>query len=298
MASARDLKGRLASGGVLLLDGGLGTQLIDQGLEQGRAPEWWVLEHPGRVAEVHRRYGAAGSDIVHTCTFGASPIKLASVGLAGRCDEVNRLAVQLCREAVADHVLLAGDVGPTGLMFPPMGAADENELVDAFEEQIEALSGAGADLISIETMYDLREARAALHAARRCGLPVLASMTFDIKKRGTFTIVGDRLVPALRALGDDGADVVGFNCSVTSSQMVSMVQEAAAALEQPLLAQPNAGQPRITPEGVTYDATPDAFVADLIQMVRAGARLIGGCCGSDPGFIRAARAAIDQMTER
>jgi len=288
-----DPRQRLAAGDVLLLDGGLGTQLIDLGLEQGQAPEWWVLDHPDRVETVHRRYYAAGSDIVHTCTFGGSPPKLASVGLEGRCSEVNRAAAAIVRRAAGDDGLVAGDVGPSGKMFPPMGDAVEEALVDAFREQVEALAQGGADLISIETMFDLREAAAAVRAARETGLPVLASMTFEVKKRGAFTIVGDRLVSALQALHDAGADAVGLNCSVGSDQMVPMVREAAAALACPLVAQPNAGQPQVTPQGVVYDASPEAFVADLMEMVRAGARVVGGCCGTTPDFIRAARAAID-----
>jgi 5-methyltetrahydrofolate--homocysteine methyltransferase len=287
-----DLRQRLTDGDLLLLDGGLGTQLIAMGLERGRAPEWWVLDHPDRVETVHRRYVEAGSDIVHTCTFGGSPPKLASVGLAGRCDEVNRAAARLCRRAAGDAALVAGDIGPTGKLFPPMGQTTAEELRAAFAEQVQALAAGGVDLISIETMFDLREALAALQAALEVGLPVLASMTFEAKKRGVFTIVGDRLTAALQALADAGADAVGLNCSVDATQMIPMVQEAAAAVQRPLVAQPNAGQPRVTPDGVVYDATAEAFAEDLVQMVRAGARVVGGCCGTDPDFIRAARAAL------
>jgi 5-methyltetrahydrofolate--homocysteine methyltransferase len=281
------------AGDVLLLDGGLGTQLIDLGLEQGQAPEWWVLEHPDRVETVHRRYVEAGSDIVQTCTFGGCPPKLASVGLDGRCAEVNRAAAEIARRAAGDRALVAGDVGPSGKMFPPMGDATEEALVDAFREQVEALVQGGVDLISVETMFDLREAKAAVQAARESGLPVLASMTFEAKKRGAFTIIGDALVSALQALHEAGADGVGLNCSVGSDEMVPMVTEAAAALACPLVAQPNAGQPQVTSQGVVYDAEPDAFIADLMEMVSAGARIVGGCCGTTPDFIRAARAALD-----
>ena len=294
---ALDLRQRLARSPAepVLLDGGLGTELIAMGLEQGRAPEWWVIEHPERIEGVHRAYVEAGSDVIHSCTFGASPSKLASVGLEGRCDEVNRLAVELARRAAGETALVAGDVGPTGKLYPPMGDADTESLLAAFRAQVAALSAAGADLISIETMFDLREALAAVQAARESGLPVLASMTFEAKKRGVFTIVGDRLVPALAALAEAGADAVGLNCSVSSTEMIPMVQEATAGLEHPLVAQPNAGQPRVTPEGVTYDARPEPFAMDLMEMVRAGARIIGGCCGSDPEFIRAARLALDAL---
>ncbi len=282
--------------GPLLLDGGLGSMFIAAGLEAGRAPEGWTIEHPDRVVAVHRQYVEAGSDIIHTTTFGGSPPKLADAGLEGRCAEINAAAVRLAREATAGHsTLVAGDVGPTGKLFAPMGDATEQQLRDAFGEQMSAMAGAGVDLISIETMYDLREAVAAVEAARETGLPVMACMTFDAKKRGFFTMVGDRLVPALGALRDAGAHAVGCNCSVQPEQMLAMVDEAVAAVDTPLVVQPNAGQPRPTTEGIVYDAEPAPFARDLAEMVRRGARVVGGCCGSTPEFIRAARQAIDEL---
>ena len=279
----------------LLLDGGLGSMFIAAGLEAGRAPEWWIVEHPERVTAVHRRYVEAGSEVIHSNTFGGSPPKLASVGLDGRCAEINAAAIRLARQATeGSETLVAGDVGPTGKLFAPMGAATEQQLQQAFSEQVEAMAGAGADLISIETMYDLREARVAVTAACATGLPVLASMTFDIKKRGCFTLVGDRLVPSLAALQQAGAHAVGFNCSVMPGQMLMMVDQAREAVSCPLVAQPNAGQPRPTASGeIVYDAEPESFARKLVQMVQRGVRLVGGCCGSTPEFIAAARRALD-----
>ncbi len=277
----------------LLLDGGMGSLLIDAGLDAGRAPEWWLFEHPDRIADAHRAYVDAGADVIHSVTFGGTEPKLAAVGLGGRCADVSRAAVELARDAAAGDCLVAGDIGPTGKFFPPMGVATEDELRSAFEAQAGALADAGADLLSIETMYDLREARLAVGAAAATGLPVLASMTFEVRPRGHFTIMGDRLVPTLQALADAGAHVVGFNCSVVSEQMVPMVAEAVAGLDVPVQAQPNAGDPRATTEGVVYDADPDAFVRDLTAMVDAGALVVGGCCGTDPSFIARARAALD-----
>jgi len=288
----RDLLQRLERG-VVLLDGGLGTELIAMGLAQGQAPEWWVLERPEQVQQVHRAYAEAGSDVIHACTFGATPLKLHSAGLPGRCEEVNRRAVELARAAAGD-ALVAGDIGPTGVMFPPMGEATVEQLAASYEEQVGHLVRAGVDLLSIETMFDLREARVAVQAAARSGLPLLACMTFEARKRGVFTIMGDALVPSLRSLHAAGATAVGLNCSVDSSHMIPMLREAAAQLRCPLVAQPNAGQPQIGAAGVTYDATPEPFAADLMQMVRDGARVIGGCCGSTPEFIRVARRALDE----
>jgi methionine synthase I (cobalamin-dependent) len=276
----------------LLLDGGLGSLLIAAGLEPGRDPAWWNLEHPERVEAVHRGYVGAGSDIVHTNTFGANPVKLRSAGLGERCREVNARAVEIARRACEGAALVAGDIGPSGLTLPPVGSASVAELRESFAEQAGALAAAGADLLSIETMFDLREALAALAAARATGLAVLASMTFEARKRGFFTIMGDALVPSLTALADAGADAVGCNCSVASPVMRAMIEEAAAAVRAPLVAQPNAGQPRATANGIIYDAPVEEFARDLAAMVTAGARLVGGCCGTDASFIGAARAAL------
>ena len=280
---------------ILLLDGGMGSMLIAKGLVAGRAPEWWVIEHPDRIADAHRAYAEAGADVVHAVTFGANPVKLAVVGLQERAEEVNRRAVALARDACPADTLIAGDVGPTGKFFPPMGDATEDRLRDVYTSQVGWLADAGVDLISIETMYDLREAVAAVEAARETGLPVLASMTFDRRKRGFFTLVGDRVIPSLQALREAGADAVGFNCSLESAPMIDLVREAAAGVDAPLLAQPNAGQPRPTADGVVYDADEGQFVADLLQMVEVGARIIGGCCGTDPSFIAGARQALDSL---
>ena len=282
----------------MLLDGGLGSVLIAAGLEAGRAPEWWNLEHPERIEALHRAYVDAGSDIVHANTFGANPLRLAAAGLAGRCREINVAAVGIARSACRGAGLVAGDIGPTGHMLAPLGTATVEQLRQAFREQAEALAEAGVDLLSIETMSDLREALAAVEAARATSLAVHASMTFERRRRGVFTIMGDALVPSLTALAEAGADAVGCNCSVTSPEMVTMVREAAPFVRVPLTAQPNAGQPRVTPAGVVYDASPEAFARDAVAMVEAGAAMVGGCCGTTPEFIRRARAALDGMARR
>jgi len=276
-----------------LLDGGMGSLLIAAGLEPGRAPERWLLDRPESVRAAHAAYVEAGSDIIQTNTFGASPPKLSASGLGSRCADVNALAVTIAKEAAGGRALVAGDLGPTGLLRPPVGRASDAEFLRAFEEQASALADAGADLLSIETMFDLSEALAAVKAARETGLPVAASMTFEKRKRGFFTIMGDPLVPSLKSLADAGADVVGFNCSVTSEVMLEMVREAAGTLSVPLMAQPNAGQPRQGPDGITYGASPDLFARDLTAMVLAGARIVGGCCGTDPAFIGTTRAALN-----
>jgi 5-methyltetrahydrofolate--homocysteine methyltransferase len=278
---------------ILLLDGANGTELIAAGLPQGRAPEWWNLEHPERITAMHRRYVEAGSDLIHTNTFGANPPKLRGVGLEGRCAEINALAVQLAHAACTPQTWLAGDMGPTGLLLPPMGETTEEELLEAFTMQAQALAEVGVDLIAIETMYDLREARSAVKAAHGTGLPVFASMTFDQKKRGFFSMMGDSMENSLQELEAAGATAVGFNCSLSSEAMLTLVREATLLTKLPLIAQPNAGQPRPTPNGVVYDATPAAFGQDIVEIINAGARAVGGCCGTTPTFIKTLRELID-----
>ena len=177
-----------------------------------------------------------------------------------------------------------------------MGDASEQQLEDGFAEQIAALAQAGADLISIETMYDLREALAALRAAVASGLGVLCSMTFEPRKRGVFTMMGDPLIPSLRALHQAGATVVGYNCTVSSETMLDIISRSACELNAvPIAAQPNAGQPVITSDGVRYNASPQVFAEHLASMVRSGVRVVGGCCGTDDAFIRAARSALASL---
>ena len=279
--------------GVLLLDGGLGSLFIADGLAAGEPPERWVLEHPDRVERAHRAYAEAGSDVVHTTTFGGNRAKLATMGLGDRVADVNRRAVELARRAADGRSLVAGDIGPTGELFSPMGTATAESLAEVFSEQANLLAEAGADLLSVETMYDLREAAAAVSAAVATGLPVLASMTFDERKRGFFTMVGDQPAPALTRLAELGAAAVGFNCSLESDRMLELVRRTVGQVDAPLCAQPNAGQPRPTDHGVVYDADPDAFADDLLAMVDAGAKVVGGCCGTDPSFVARARRLLD-----
>lgn len=277
----------------MLLDGGMGTLLFDLGLETGKAPETWLFEEPGKVEAAQRMYVEAGSDIIQTNTFGATPAKLGAAGLEGQCDTLNSRAVEIARSASGGKTLVAGNIGPTGKLFPPMGTATEEDLFVEFRTQVEALAAAGADLLTIETMFDLREAICAVRAASATGLVVFASMTFSALKRGHFTMVGDRIGPSMSAMRDAGAHVVGMNCSVAPAVMLPMIVEAVEGFDGPIVAQPNAGDPHATPDGIKYDAEPVSFATHLIAMVEAGADVIGGCCGSTPEFIREARHALD-----
>jgi 5-methyltetrahydrofolate--homocysteine methyltransferase len=280
---------RLRSGAPLLLDGGLGTELIARGLPTGAPPESWTLERAEVVAAVHAAYVAAGSEAIHTNTFGANAIRLARYGLAERAAELNRIGVRLARESGASWVI--GDVGPAGDYLPPVGSADPSAWRKAFADQARDLAEAGVDAFHVETMSDLREALVALEAIRAAapGVAVMTSMTFERKKRGFFTVMGNALSASLQSLAAAGAGAVGANCSIASGDMRALAEEALAAVRAPLVLQPNAGAPRMAGRSFVYDQSPEDFAADMARVAALGVRAIGGCCGTDPRFIAALR---------
>jgi len=279
---------RLRAGGPILLDGGLGTALIARGLPRGTPPDRWTLERGDILTEVHRAYVEAGAEVVHANTFGANPIRLAAYGMESDCERLNRAAVALARASGARFV--AADIGPTGEHLPPVGHGDPARWREAFARQARALADAGADVLHIETMTDLREARVAMDAihAEAPGVPVLASLTFERRKRGFFTIMGDPAVASLCALAAEGAVAVGANCSIASADMAALMDMVAGEVDAPRVAQPNAGAPETAPDGsFRYAQSPEAFAADMAAVAARGVRLVGGCCGTDERFIAA-----------
>jgi len=288
---------RLARGPTLLLDGGMGSALLARGLPAGAAPELWNLERPEEIVGIHRAYVEAGSEAVQTNSFGAHPLRLAAGGLGGRSAEVVRAATALARASGARYVV--GDVGPTGAYLPPVGDGDAEVFRRGFVELGAAFAGADVDALHVETMSDLREARLALDAllASAPGLPVLVSLTFERKKRGFFTVMGDRLESALPALAAAGAAAVGANCTLASGDFVDLAAAARLAVAIPLVFQPNAGAPRRVGDEARYDQTPEAFADDLAEIVAAGAAAVGGCCGTDARFVAALAARLGRVHE-
>ena len=278
----------------VLLDGGLGTELMARGLEPGVPPELWNVERPEAVRAIHAAYFEAGSDVVSTNSFGATPLKLAAHGLEARAFELNRAAARLAREAAPPGRFVAGSIGPTGKFLKPQGPATEEELVATFAEQARGLAEGGADVFIIETQYDLREALAALRGVRAVStLPVLATMTFNVFRRGYFTIMGDPAPRVAAELEKAGAAAVGANCTLTTDQMVGCVAALRAATSLPVIAQANAGQPAVAPDGtVRYSQSVEDYVRFVPDLIRAGAGLVGGCCGTSPATIRAMSRVI------
>lgn len=278
---------------VVIFDGGMGSMLIAAGLTQREVPEAWVLSRSEKIGEVHEAYLAAGAEVVTTATFGASRLKLQSSEPGRKLDavKVNEKAVEIARKAIERSLkhdrFIAGDIGPTGLFFPPVGTLKAEDARAAFREQAKALAGAGVDIFIIETMYDLREAVEALRAVREVSkLPAVVTLTFDRKPRGFFTMMGDTTEAAAETLLKEGASVIGANCTLQSGEMIDLVEEFRMVTGAPLLFQPNAGRPVMEHGLPVYKQRPKEFAQDVVKIVAAGASAVGGCCGTTPDFIR------------
>ncbi len=282
----------------VLLDGAMGTELMARGLPQGACPESWNVERPDVVRAVHRAYFEAGSDVVSTNSFGGSRIKLAGHGLAERTAELNAAAARLAKSVAPQGKYVAGGLGPTGKFLKPQGAFTAEEFESAYAEQARALAEGGADVLLVETQYDLREALCALRGARRTTtLPVFVTMTFNAVPRGFFTLMGDSVGRAMKELEKEGAGAVGANCTLDSGQMTALVRAMRPETGLPLIAQANAGQPVIGADGgVTYSQALEDYVRFVPDLVRAGANLIGGCCGTNPAYIKAMAESLSRRT--
>ena len=280
---------RIASGSLVLFDGAIGSRLIQMGLPAGTPPEAWVLSHPEKVAAVYREYVEAGSEVITACTFGGNRKRLERAELADQFARVNTEAVRLARQAAGGRCWIAADMGPTGEFLQPHGPLTPEEAHRIFLEQADVLARAEVDLFLLETYYDLREARICLAACREAApqIPIAASLTFNRKKKGFFTVMGDEAAQSLRVLHEEGAFLVGSNCTLEAEGMVELAKVLLGEIKAPLLFQPNAGAPQITPEGLYYPQDAATFAHYIGEIAGLGARAVGGCCGTDGTYIKA-----------
>lgn len=278
--------------GIVLLDGATGSNLQKMGMPSGICVEQWVLENEDMLQNLQRSYVEAGSNVVYASTFAANRIKFSEFGLEGQVADMNCDLVALSKKAVGDKALVAGDVTMTGQQLAPLGTLGFEELVDAYKEQMQALESAGADFIVIETMMSLQETRAALIAAKETvELPVLVTMSFGEDAR---TLYGTDAQTAAVVLSGLGADAVGVNCSAGPDKLLPVIKAMRSVTDLPLAAKPNAGLPKMGADGSTeYDMMPEEFVKHMKELVDAGATILGGCCGTDPEYIRSLKAAMD-----
>jgi 5-methyltetrahydrofolate--homocysteine methyltransferase len=289
----------------LLGDGAMGTQLMIAGLEQGNCGEEWNLTQRDKVLGIQRRYADAGSDCILTNTFGGSRIMLNRHGSADNVVAINRAGVEIARDAfkaAGRDGYVIGDIGPFGGLMEPYGEFTEDEVRAAFTEQAKALVDAGADAIIIETQTSLEELGLGIEAAKEAGAAcVIGSMAYDVTLDGsTFrTMMGVDPERAAEFMAENGADIVALNCGTRMD--MERAREAVAryrsATDMPVMAQPNAGQPKLVNMKVVYDETPEQMVRGVRPLLESGANIVGGCCGSTPDHIRAFRAAMDDYVK-
>jgi len=293
MSTFRDL---LADGRVHVLDGAMGTMLYGKGVFLNVCYDELALKQPDLVAEVHDAYVRAGAEAIETNTFGANPVKLAGHGLAEQTEEINRAAAALARRVAGDRAAVLGAVGPLGVRLEPFGPTSRAEARDAFRRQISGLQAGGVDGFVLETFADTDEIHEALLAAREVSdLPVIAQMT--IGDDGS-TAYGTSPETFARLLTEWGADVVGVNCSVGPVGVLEAVERIAKVTGLPISALPNAGLPKDVGDRKIYLASPDYVASYARRMVTAGARFVGGCCGTTPEHIKRIRDYVASVEPR
>lgn len=280
----------LTARGPVLLDGATGSNLRAAGMPVGASPELWVLEHPEVLLDLQRAYVEAGSQILMAPTFSANRTGLKNFGLEDRLAELNAALVSLSKEAAGDRALVAGDLSTLGRPLEPVGDMPYSDAYDIYHEHMEALAEAGVDLFALETLMGADEAVAALDAAADFALPVMVS--FSAEADGSL-MFGGSVWEAAVMLQEMGAAAVGVNCSVGPDQLESVIRSIRAAADIPVIAKPNAGLPVMDERGQAhYSMGPEDFARHMDVLVKAGAGVAGGCCGTAPAYIRQLAAAL------
>jgi 5-methyltetrahydrofolate--homocysteine methyltransferase len=290
------LKQLLETGEPILLDGAMGTMLMDAGLIQGDPPEEWNVSHPEKIRAVHKGYIDAGSRVILTNSFGGTSFRLEMHNLQDRVVELNKAAAEVARaeaDAAPHTVVVAGSMGPTGQIFEPMGTLTFDEAKAAFADQAKGLAEGGADVFWVETMSDLDEVRAAVEGARTVSdLPVVTTMSFDTHGH---TMMGVSPQKALDFLGALDIIAIGANCGTGSDELeVAVKTMRDANPDVVLVAKANAGIPEVVPGGdIVYNGTPEVMAQYALNVRELGVSLIGGCCGSSPEHIKAMAQALE-----
>lgn len=283
---------KLAGGQILVGDGAMGTRLLELGFPADAPLEEAVLTRPDLVLAVHHEYYDAGADFSTTNTFGAGRNRLR--GFATRIRELNRRAAQLARAVCPAGRLVAGSIGPTGEKIEPFGSLRADEARAMFAEQAEALAEGGVDFLLVETMTSADEAELAIRTARATGLPVAATMAFQVGENGAQTPDGVSIEEAIGRMGAAGCDIIGANCGRGHGEMVECVSRMRGLTKLPLMAQASAGIPRIEDGRPVWPETPVKIVDKVERMLEMGVSVIGGCCGTGPEHIRTIRAIVNQ----
>jgi len=280
----------------LLSDGAWGTQIAKYGFDSGICPELFNVEEPEMIKNIGESYVDAGSDIILTNTFGGSPQKLAKYGLKDRLEELNEAGVRLSVEASNGRALVVGSTGPTGEFLAPLGLITETEMIESFARQVKAFISGGADGVLIETMTDLGEMKCALTAVKdNSDFEAVCSMTFDKGVKGYATMMGVIPDRAAAELEEAGADVVGSNCGSGIENIVEIARIMRPSTDLPLWFKPNAGLPELIDGETVYHETPHEMASHIPELADAGAKIIGGCCGTTPDHIKKIREIIESL---
>jgi 5-methyltetrahydrofolate--homocysteine methyltransferase len=284
---------RLAAGEVLISDGATGTNLQQQGLPVGAAAEAWVLDNPEGIRSLNRAFIEAGSDILLTCTFGGTKLRLSASNLTEKFELINRKAVEITQEAAQGQgVLVAGSIGPTGHMLAPLGTVSVEEAEENFREQAQLLIESGVDLIVIETQFDINEALAAVRGVRDIDpkIPLVCSFSYD---RGVRTMMGVKPSGMAADIGAAAVDILGVNCGRSLDENLQVLTRLREATKKPIWFKPNAGMPETDEEGKpTYSVTPEEMGSLVPAWLEAGAQILGGCCGTSPAHLEAIAKAV------
>jgi 5-methyltetrahydrofolate--homocysteine methyltransferase len=290
---------RINAGEVLVADGATGSNLQKMGLKPGRPPEDLIIDNPDVLLQLASSFVEAGSDIILTCTFGGTRMRMKDSKYQDRTPEVNIRAAEIARKAASarEGVLVAGSMGPVGALIKPYGPLEAEEVKATFAEQAKALADGGVDLLLIETMFAFEETTAAFEGARSMtDLPIVVSFSYD---RGTRSMMGVKPKDVIKRYSEMGAALVGANCGTTLANMEAVVKEYAATIPNfPLWVKPNAGVPRMdiqTEQGV-YDMNPEDMASYALKYVELGAKVVGGCCGNTPEHVAAIARAVKKQS--
>jgi homocysteine S-methyltransferase len=293
MTTLREL---ISDGHTHLFDGAMGTMLYARGVFLNVCYDELSLKQPDLIRDIHREYVRAGAEILETNTFGANPIKLAHHGLAAETEKINEAAARLAREAAGSRVAVVGAIGPLGIRIEPFGETSVAEAREAFGRQVDGLLAGEVDGFVLETFSDIEELRAAFEAVRsRSDLPIVAQMTVGTDGKTYYGTEPASFGPALQAMG---ADVVGVNCSVGPHGVLEVVEQLAKVVTAPISALPNAGLPREVGDRKMYMASPEYMAEYARRIVEAGARFVGGCCGTTPDHIKAMVGFVKSVAPR